>query len=179
MISGTSCRPSPCSDPSWWVKHQSKPNETTEHNKHLSVCLRFCSLWTTTSTRFKETKSTSSDGQILWASGLANHRATPEVSTNERPHCLNILPVRDWCGRSLIQELMLIGQWLCQSNCQSSSPHHRGNHANRFRPALRISMQFCNGIAFVFLGVCVRLWPSVSVDRVVLTVNPSRAASMI
>lgn len=86
---------------------------------------------------------------------------------------------RLWCGRSLIQELMLIGQWLCQSNCQSSSPHHRGNHANRFRPALRTSMQFCNGIAFVFLGVCVRLWPSVSVDRVVLTVNPSRAASPI
>lgn len=55
-------------------------------------------------------------------------------------------------------------------------PSSRDNHAHRFRPALHISMQFCNGVALVFLAVRVRLWPSVSVDRVVLTVNPSRAA---
>lgn len=49
-----------------------------------------------------------------------------------------------WCGRSLIRELMLIGQWMCQS----SSPHRRVNS--------QISMHFCTG------GVSLCLCPSVA-----------------
>uniref|UniRef100_A0A9J8AQJ2 SID1 transmembrane family, member 2 n=1 Tax=Cyprinus carpio carpio TaxID=630221 RepID=A0A9J8AQJ2_CYPCA len=134
--SGTSCPPSPCSDPSW-----------------------SCSRWTTTSTRFRETKSTSSEGPIL-----ANHRAALGVLANERPRFLNM--------------------FTCQSVTVWEEPNECASGTARAPPLIPVFIS-ANLNAFLYRFSCpLRVCPSVAFcvcgfGPCGSDCNPSRAASLI